>query len=867
MAVVYLAEQREPVRRRVALKLLKWRGDSRETAVRLEAERQALASLSHPGVAQLYEAGTTDEGQPYFAMEHVEGGPITRRCDELRLPIERRLRLFQAVCEAVEHAHGRGIVHRDLKPSNILLGGDAERPFVKVIDFGLAKALEGRLTDRTAATRVGELLGTPAYMAPEQADPRVGEIGPATDVYALGVVLYELLSGVLPFDPERLRHDPVELARILREEEPRSLSSMWSRPLPGAEELARRRGTDVRSLRRLLRGELSWIVHKCLEKDPRRRYASARELSADLERHLTHVPVRARPAGLARRMTKAARRNRRLALPAVLAGLALAAGAPALLTRPGRAAATERLTGSGLVRCAGLSPSGRYVLLHGRSREPLLWLLDRSSGSLERLPDLPGRPVNGDHRFSADGREVYVKAYRPDASEALFRLSLGAAEWTELRRDLPGDAALSPDGQRIAGVRADRERSLSRLVVANARGGRETTLASRPLNDPWGAVAWSTDGRTLAATVGGTGDDGRPAGVVEIDATAGTVHAIGPRAWSRVGAKAWLPDDRALLLVAERPSDPAAALYRLDRFSGDARRVPLGEIRPSPWHLSLSADGRTLAVTDVWFHGSLWVLPSGESSRAREVATALRSPRFLPDGDIVFAGLDGHLWTVAPAGASPRLLLRHAESASPTRDGGALVITLRRDGVSHVYRSDRTGRGLVRLSHRPAREGAVAPDGSRAVFVAVDDGSLWTVPLAGGVPALVSSRALRFPTVSGDGRLIAAMDAVPAEFAQQARILGPGEREERVIRLPPRSAAFIGGLRFAPGDRHLDYAHTDERGVGNIWRVPLEGGAAVALTQFQSEPMGGLDWSADGRSLVCLRGGARGDAYLVRGEW
>jgi tRNA A-37 threonylcarbamoyl transferase component Bud32/Tol biopolymer transport system component len=867
MGVVYLAEQQQPVRRRVALKLLKWGLDPRATTARLEAERQALASLSHPGVARLYEAGTAEDGRPYFAMEHVEGGPLTRRCDELALPIERRLRLFQAVCEAVEHAHRRGIVHRDLKPSNILLGGDVDAPAVKVIDFGLAKATEGRLTDRTSSTQVGVLLGTPSYMAPEQADPRRPEVGPAADVYALGVVLYELLSGSLPFDPERLRRDPVEMARILREEEPRSLASTWSRPLPDAEEVARRRGTDARSLRRVLRGELSWIVRKCLEKDPRKRYAGPRELAADVERHLTHQPLVARRPGAGHRLGKLLRRHPRATSAATAAVVTLALGVAGLVhLRSDRASPrVEQLTHSGLVRAGEISPSGRFLLYHERPRgnEPILWLLDRQTGALERLPDMPGTPLSG--RFSRDERAVYVEGIE-GRRKALFRFSRDDLRWQEILADAPDSPVLSPDERRVAGVRYDPRTAASRLVVAPVGGGAERTVATRGPEARYDFfTAWSPDGRAIAVTVGTTGIAGRPVGVVEVDVATGRERPIGPQDWLHAQAKAYLPDGRALLVVGQRKGEAGVArgVYRLDRESGEIRQVPLGDLRPSGWSLGLSADGRSLAVCAGRFRAGIWLLPDGDSSRAREVGAARRSPRFLPDGGLVYTGTDEKVWVRLASGRS-RPLAARALDASPAPDGRTLVATLVHDGIARAHRLDAEGGSPILLSPVPALETAVAPDGSYALFVAAADERLWKVPLAGGAPVLLSRRRGRFPAFSPDGRHVVAID--PGPFPR-LRVIAADGSGERVLELPPGSAESPSSVRFSPDGTAIDHVRTDGHGVGNVWRLPLAGGAAVQITHFASEPMTGFDWSHDGRTLACLRGGWSGDAFLVLGAW
>lgn len=870
MGVVYLAEQQHPVRRRVALKLLKWGLDSRATLARLEAERQALASLSHPGIAQLYEAGTTDDGRPYFVMEHVVGGPLTRRCDERRVPIVERLRLFQAACEAVEHAHRRGIVHRDLKPSNILLGGDDDAPTVKLIDFGLAKATEQKLTDHTASTHVGVLLGTPAYMAPEQADPRRPEIGPAADVYALGVVLYELVSGALPFDPDRLRRDPVEMSRILREEEPRSLSSLWPRALPDAEEIARRRGTDPRGLRRLLRGELSWIVHRCLEKDPRRRYPSARALAADVGRLLTHRPVEARRPSPVYRLAKLLRRHRTAAAAAAgaLAALALAVGGLRLQRHAEARALVEQVTYSGVVRGAGISSSGRYLLYHERSpgHAPALWLVDRATGAVERLPDLPGPPAGSEHCFSRDERSVYARTQGVGASQPLHRLQLEGGRWSEVWRDAPDGATPSPDGTLVAGVRSDRQTVQSRLVVADPEGRFERAVATRSLHSPFTFPAWSPDGRVLAVTAGRNGVAGHAVGVVQVDVATGRETPIGPQDWLQALAKAWLPGGRALLLVGARRGDPAPTLglYRIDRASGAIRRLPLDGLRPSGSSLSLSADGRTLVINAVRFRGGLWLLPYGDGTRAREVAPAQRAPRFLRDGGLLFTGVDDHAWVLRPGGRT-RLVARHAYEGTPTPDGQALLLTLMRNGVPHVFRTDLDGGNPVRLSHAPAGEAAVAPDGSYALYVTVADAWLWKVPLKGGGPILLSRRPAASPAIAPDGRWVATVERERA--LPRAWVTPVAGGDGRILELPPGAAESPGSFRFSPDGTALDYAQTDGRGVGNVWRVPLEGGPAVQLTHFTSLALAGLDWSHDGLSLVCLRGEWQGDAYLVRGDW
>jgi serine/threonine protein kinase len=312
-AVVFMAEQEQPVRRRVAVKVIKPGMDSRQVIARFGAERQALALMDHSNIARVFDAGTTESGRPYFVMELVKGKPITDYCDEHCLSIDERLALFSQVCDAVQHAHQKGVIHRDIKPSNVLVRTEDDKPAVKVIDFGIAKATETRLTDMTLFTDFRQLIGTPAYMSPEQADGSL-DIDTRTDVYSLGVLLYELLSGSPPFDPGELKSRAIaEMQRIIREVDPPAPSARLSTLDADTRVLkAKARGVEPGRLTQRLRGELDWIALRALEKDRNRRYGSAVALADDLERYLTNQPVEARPATLPYRFRKFAGRNKGL---------------------------------------------------------------------------------------------------------------------------------------------------------------------------------------------------------------------------------------------------------------------------------------------------------------------------------------------------------------------------------------------------------------------------------------------------------------------------------------------------------------------------------------------------------------------------
>src|SRR5581483_5567590 len=311
--VVYLAQQEEPVRRKVALKLIRPGMDTKRVIARFEAERQALALMDHPWIAKVFDAGTTQTGHPFFAMELVPGMKLTRFCNERQFSVRQRLELFLRVCQAVQHAHQKGVIHRDLKPSNILVSDQDGEAVPKIIDFGIAKATQGPASmDLTSVTGFEQLVGTPAYMSPEQAAFSGVNMDTRRDIYSLGVVLYELVTGLTPFDNKRLQQASFEeLQRIIGDEEPPRPSAKYQHLNEGDQlRVASEHGSEPGKLLRLIRGDLEWVIMKSLEKDPNRRYPTVNGLASDIQRYLRNEPILARPPNQLYRLRKVAQRHK-----------------------------------------------------------------------------------------------------------------------------------------------------------------------------------------------------------------------------------------------------------------------------------------------------------------------------------------------------------------------------------------------------------------------------------------------------------------------------------------------------------------------------------------------------------------------------
>ncbi|MEX0679483.1 MAG: protein kinase [Pirellulales bacterium] len=438
MGVVFMAEQQEPVRRKVALKVIKPGMDTRQVIARFEAERQALAVMDHPSIARVLDAGATESGRPYFVMELVRGVAITTYCDENNLPVRERLELFASVCQAIQHAHTKGIVHRDIKPTNVLVTRQDGRPVVKVIDFGVAKAMGQQLTEKTLFTNFAQMIGTPLYMSPEQAERSGVDIDTRSDIYSLGVLLYELLTGSTPVDEEQMKKAAFdEVRRIIREDEPQTPSARisGSNTLPA---IAAHRHIEPARLSKLVRGELDWIVMKALEKDRSRRYETANGLAAEIQRYLADEPVLACPPSATYRFRKFARKNRKLLATITALGILLVVatiGAILAAVQSGRLAEKEQELRSAAEQRADAEAKARkeldqrlYVNRIALAQQELF---AQNTGRAQELLDQCPVPLRG-------WEWHFLKRFRPGNP-----LTLAGPKHTNV-------VAFSPDGRHLA---------------------------------------------------------------------------------------------------------------------------------------------------------------------------------------------------------------------------------------------------------------------------------------------------------------------------------------------------------------------------------------------------------------------------------
>jgi eukaryotic-like serine/threonine-protein kinase len=906
MGSVYMAQQTDPVKRAVAVKVIKAGMDSKAVLARFEAERQALAMMDHPNIARVLDAGTTDSGQPFFVMELVKGVPITQFCDERRLTPRERLGLFVPVCQAIQHAHQKGIIHRDIKPNNVLVALYDDSPVPKVIDFGVAKAAGQPLTDRTLMTGFGAVVGTPEYMSPEQASFNHLDVDTRSDVYALGVLLYELLTGTTPIDRKSLgKVALLEILRIVREvEAPRpsaKLSTIDTLP-----SVAANRGTEPAKLSKLMKGELDWILLRALEKDRTRRYETANGLARDVQRYLADEVVEARPPTAGYRLRKLARRNKgRLAAAALLllalvCGIAGTTGQAVRATRAEKEALRERdektrawqveadLRGiADMARGDAVRQKAAAVAAEGVA-------LDEADRSRRLLYDadvhLASQVWQGEDGTSAQCDEL-LRAHAPRQGQPDLREFCWRYQWGLL---LNGMEMRLPPRSRAAGVTAD-----SRVVTLDAQGDviswklggppalEKHTLAggvpSRWTLSPTGEVAAviAPDGSPKVFDT----RTGLPKGAIRAPSArlsrikltsngqilAGVGRDGHVRVWDVAGGgelydyplvasgrvpKIDLSPDGKLLLASGHPRGPSVALYR----AGDAKPFMLhdSEFHFDRYQGALSPDGKIAAVPMAGNAVELYDTTTHKQIGRLRSRSSPRLVAFSPDGSQLAVGEPTGLvtlWEVARQQVL-RVLKGHGaliDALAFTRDGLKLV-SVDDDGAVRCWGLNDTEGARVVVRDREIHSLSYSPDGRW--LLAAGQGKVLLHDLqAPGAFRPLSGGGTRTAVFSPDGQTIAGgLDGRIGLWQPETGRLLCHLSETQYKNSPSEALNEIGLLAFSPDGRWLAV------GIGGPTNHGLDAAQKVMLfdvknrQEHRSWPMPtqvtAVAFSRDGRLLA-----------------
>jgi WD40 repeat protein/serine/threonine protein kinase len=872
MGTVWMAQQTEPVKRLVALKLIKAGMDSKQVIARFEAERQALALMDHSNIARVLDAGTSSTGRPYFVMDLVKGVPITRYCDEHHLTPRQRLELFLPVCQAVQHAHQKGIIHRDLKPSNILVAPYDGSPVPKVIDFGVAKATGQSLTEKTLVTGFGAIVGTLEYMSPEQAEVNQLDIDTRSDVYSLGVLLYELLTGSPPFSRNGSEKGGVlEMLRVIREQEPTKPSTKLS-TAEGLPTLAANRGTEPAKLTKLVRGELDWIVMKALEKDRNRRYETANGFATDVQNYLDDKPVRAVPPSAGYRLRKFARRNKRaLAMISVLAlavvvGVAALAVSTALVWNANKelteAVDRERLAVDGERR------EGYFQRITVAHRELSIGNVAAALRALQECPeDLRGwewhylmRLCKVEPLVLHDSTEVYGVAFSPDGERVASagkdgKVKIWNSRTGRIIQEFPAhetaacSVAFHPEGRHLASAGADGLVKVWDLAApqqpvfqgpcdALRKFGAAHTVTFRPPDGQHLAAGcdeevrvwdWKTD--QLRYAVPGPQYDSIP-----VTFSPGGQHLATGGTWQQ-GLLLRNAESGRLLGTLPEPRHPVTAL-------------------------AFSADGGRLASASLGRTVSLWETTTGELLRTIPHSGNVLGVAFSSDGRLLAStGEDKtvHLWDTA-TGREVLGLLGHTDVcgcvafspdgwrlASASHDRNIIVwdaTPLRGDDGQGVFTFDR--------HDHEVRSVAVSPDGQRiasagnGTFVRVWDAA------TGGVSFNFPGHTAPVFAVAWhpDGRRIATAGSAGRQNTVTVWNASDGRVHFKLSIDRDSSAGPYQAVAFSPDRRYLVTGQLD--GAVEVWDAGT--GQNVRTLVTHEREIRGLVFSRDGRKLASASG-------------
>ena len=827
MGEVWIAQQSQPVKRRVAVKLIKGGMDSKAVIARFEGERQALAMMDHPHIARVLDGGLTDDRRPYFVMELVDGLPLTKACDQAGLTIRQRLELFVSICQAVQHAHQKGLIHRDLKPGNILVGQLDGHLVPKVIDFGLAKATEGKLTDESLATNFGAVVGTLDYMSPEQAGLTNGDIDTRADIYSLGVILYELLTGLRPlYAKQRKNSGLAEIIRIIQQDEPLKPSVLLS----GDASLAQRAAilkTESKKLLSLLQGELDWVVMKCLEKSRERRYETADALARDVARYLADEPVEARPPSTSYRMGKFLQRNKGPVVAAGIVVLSLIGGIVGTAIGLVRATHAEGISRQAAVNADtarqaaeknerdakrqlahgllaqgdALSSTGRNADAYGRYREaygkfvdlkePLV-VAEAALWELARQHSLPLMKFTTEHLSHAktiaiakDNRTAIVGGHKKICT--LFDLATGR----ELRTftghtDWIHGVVLSPNGDSVLTASADKTLKLWSLETGNelrtfhGHSGAVWSLAISP--DGQSAISGSQD-RTLKLW----------------DLKSGDVLKTFEGHTGGVSSLAMSADGRTVISASHDLSSDIfdESLIVWDLTSGEMKRTFPGHTEQVHC-VAMSADGRTAVTASADKTLKVWDLENGKELRTLSGhLDAVVGVAITPDGQsAVSAGSDGSLkyWDLS-SGKTKSTLLGQTEPMNcvAISPDGRVACSGSRDGPLSVWDLNDVPEQRTLKGHTgPVRAIAMTPDGRTAVSGSWDTSTrVWD--LASG-DELFSIGGTGAVAITPDGRSLLMADA---DRTLKLYHLVTGE----MLRTFPEQAESAGVVAISPDGR------------------------------------------------------------------
>ncbi len=836
MGSVWMAEQLEPVRRKVALKVIKVGMDSKQVVARFEAERQALALMDHPNIAKILDGGTTDRGRPYFVMELVKGVPITEFCDTSRLDVSQRLELFRHVCSAVQHAHQKGVIHRDVKPSNVFVTLHDGVPVPKVIDFGIAKATSAELTQKTLFTEYRQLIGTPEYMAPEQAEMSGLDIDTRADVYSLGVLLYELLTGSTPFDMKAaLSQGFGELLRTIREEEPQRPSTRTSAVDETTTRIAMQRGVEPGKLSGVLRGDLDWIVLRALEKDRGRRYETADAMGVDIGRYLSGEPVSAVPPSLAYRLRKFARRHRGAVVAAAIFVAVLLLGIAGTTWGLIRALDAESVAGIRREESEARARAERRLAQRLRAEA----LAAAAAESVDADPQLAMLLARDSIRVEQTARGV----------SSLYRALAMSHEQNVLRGHAGGvlNASYSPDGTRILTTGRDRtarlwDQSGTQLAVLRTAAAHVDAV-------------FSPDGTRVATTPasyqGGTVQIWTSAGehVADLDEHDTPVRAI------------FSPDGRGLLTAAW---DGTVRLWdhqgkQLHAF----RKIPSGT-----QDASFSRDGSRVLLADRKGVVRVFDLSAAELASFRVPETTLQV-RFTPDGArIVTAGRSGVVRILDLDGTERRVVRAHAAwiNALVFSPDGSSFVTVSRDRTG--ARWDLDGNRLATLAGhgdgwaKGFSGAAFSPDGSRIVTCGHRTARIWSLEGTQRVVLRGHADFVGSAVFSPDGSTV--LTASSDGTARLWRLTGEGLPIPRAHKAPIKAVAYSPDGSFLATAAFPVGRSPKEKGTVHLWTG--DGRRRIATLAGHERAVQDLVFAPDGRRFATASFDDTARIWSVAGE-